>query len=118
MCIRDREDIMGSSLARVINPTSLRDAIEVFFKTNHKTEAKVAKAVFSNGIMKTKTITKEGSQIFTTYVLPQGVSTAKSILARDLAKNGVKGIDIASLLQVSPVSYTHLIVVATYNTQL
>lgn len=37
---------MGSSLARVINPTSLRDAIEVFFKTNHKTGAKVAKAVF------------------------------------------------------------------------
>ena len=91
---------MGSSLARVINPTSLRDAIEVFFKTNHKTGAKVA--VFSNGVMKTKIITKEGTQIFTTYVLPQGVSTAKSILARDLAKNGVKGIDIASLLQVSP----------------
>lgn len=93
---------MGSSLARVINPTSLRDTIEVFFKTNHKTGAKVAKAVFSNGVMKTKIITKEGTQIFTTYVLPQGVSTAKSILARDLAKNGVKGIDIASLLQVSP----------------
>lgn len=46
---------MGSSLARVINPTSLRDAIEVFFKTNHKTGAKVAKAVFSNGVMKDET---------------------------------------------------------------
>ena len=92
---------MGSSLAKVINPVSLSNAISATFKPNRKTGAKVAKAVFANGVMKTKMVTKEGIEVFTTYVLPQGVSTAKSVLAKDLYKNGVKGIDIADLLQVS-----------------
>lgn len=93
---------MTNNLAKVLTPANLNNVFSAFFKMNHKTGAKTAKIVFNNGVMQTQTITKEGVKIFSEYILPAIANNADKIaIAKDLAKNGVKQVDIADFLHVS-----------------
>ena len=93
---------MINNLAKVLTPANLHDVFAAVFKMNHKTGAKTAKIVFNNGVMQIQTFTKEGVKIFSEYVLPAITSNADKIaVAKDLAKNGVKQVDIADFLHVS-----------------
>ena len=93
---------MGNNLAKVLTPTNLNHVFSAFFKVNHKTGAKTAKIVFNNGVMQIQTITKTGVKIVSEYVLPAIASNADKIaIAKDMAKNGMRQVDIADFLRVS-----------------
>lgn len=91
---------MGSSLAKVMSHVDAGKLISAVFKPNRRTGASTAKIV-GDGIVETLTVTKTGYKIITRYIAPAGSAFTKQVIAKDLHKNGVKGIDIADLLQVS-----------------
>lgn len=91
---------MGSSLAKLVSNIDTGKLISAVFKPNRRTGAATAKIV-GDGIVETLTVTKTGVKVFTKYVMPAGTAFTKQVIAKDLHKNGVKGIDIADLLQVS-----------------
>lgn len=95
---------MGSNaaLARVFSNLNFDKLISATFKPNRRTGATTAKVV-GDGVVDIMTVTKTGVKIIKRYVLPAAESAVnKYSIAIDLHKNGVKGIDIADILQVSP----------------
>lgn len=93
---------MRNNLATVFTPDNLSKVFTAVFKVNKKTGARTAKIVFSNGTMRTQTVTKTGVKIATEYILPVMKTTADKIpVAKDLYKIGMKQVDIADLFHVS-----------------
>lgn len=93
---------MANNLAKVLTPANLNNVFSAFFKMNHKTGARTAKIVFNNGVMRIQTVTKTGVKIVSEYVLPAIASNADKIaIAKDMAKNGMRQVDIADFLRVS-----------------
>ncbi len=93
---------MANNLAKVLTPANLNNIFSAVFKVNHKTGAKVAKVAFNDGSMRIQAITKTGVKYIGEYVLPAITSNADKVaIAKDLAKNGMKQVDIADLLHVS-----------------
>jgi hypothetical protein len=94
---------MGSNtaLVRAFSNLDFGKLISANFKPNRRTGAVTAKAV-GNGTVNVLIVTKTGVKIFKRYIMPTAESViSKRSIAIDLHKNGVKGTDIADLLQVS-----------------
>lgn len=92
---------MGSSLARASSAINSGELISATFKPNRRTGAVTAKVV-GDGVMEVVTVTESGVKFFTKYVMPTAkTAISKCAIAKDLHKNGIKGIDIADLIQVS-----------------
>ena len=93
---------MVNNLAKVLTPANLNNVFSAFFKVNRKTGAKVAKIAFNDGTMRIQAITKTGVKFIGEYALPAITSNADKVaIAKDIAKNGMKQVDIAAILHVS-----------------
>ncbi len=80
----------------------MNNVFSAFLKVNHKTGAKIAKMAFNDGTMRIQAVSKTGVKYIGEYILPAIASNAdKIVIAKDLAKSGMKQVDIADLLHVS-----------------
>ena len=100
---------MGLDLTKVFQNSELQkfghtteSIINLAFKVNKKTGARVARAVMDNGTTLVKTVTTSGSIIMETIKLPEILSIdQRNAVIRDLAKNRMTQEQIAALLDIS-----------------
>lgn len=79
-------------------------------KTNKKNGAKIARAVFDNGITLIKTVTASGVEIGQVLKLPEINSIAqRNDVIRDLAKNKMTQETIAAMLDISQATVSNIL---------
>lgn len=108
---------MSFNLMTVFNNSDLQqfgqtatNMVSLAFKTNKKNGAKIARAVFDNGMTLIKTVTASGVEIGQTFNLPEINSIAqRNDVIRDLAKNKMTQETIAAILDVSQATVSNIL---------
>lgn len=108
---------MGFNLMTVFNSKDLQkfgqeaaNVIQLTFKPNKKTGARVARAVMDNGTTLIKTVTATGSVLQEVIKLPEITSIAqRNNVIRDLAKNKKTQEQIAAMLDISQATVSNVL---------
>ncbi len=89
---------------------SAENIISLAFRTNRKTDARVARAVLDNGTTLIKTVTATGAVLMETIKLPQIMSTAqRNNVIKDLYKNKITQEQIAAMLDISQATVSNVL---------
>ena len=84
--------------------------VSLAYKTNKKNGAKIARAVFDNGITLIKTVTASGVETGQVFKLPEINSTAqRNVVIKDLAKNKMTQETIAAMLDISQSTVSNIL---------
>lgn len=108
---------MSFNLMKVFNNQDLQkfgqeaaNVIQLTFKPNKKTGARVARAVMDNGITLIKTVTASGTVIGEVIKIPEITSiTQRNSVIIDLAKNKKTQEQIAALLDISQATVSNVL---------
>ena len=108
---------MGSNLMTVFSNKDLQkfgqeaaNVIQLAFKSNKKTGAKIARAVMDNGTTLIKTVTSTGTVLEEVISLPKITSTLqRNEVIRDLARNKITQEQIAAMLDISQATVSNVL---------
>lgn len=86
------------------------NVVSLAFKTNKKSGARIARAVFDNGTALIKTVTASGTVLEELITLPAISSVVqRNAVIRDLAKNKITQETIAAMLDVSQATVSNVL---------
>lgn len=108
---------MSFNLMTVFNNSDLQkfgqtaaNMVSLAYQANKKNGAKIARAVFDNGVTLIKTVTASGVEIGQTIKLPEIDSIAqRNDVIRDLAKNKMTQEMIAAMLDISQSTVSNIL---------
>ncbi|MDM8157458.1 Trp family transcriptional regulator [Amedibacillus dolichus] len=108
---------MGFNLMTVFSAKDLQkfgqqaaNVIQLTFKPNKKTGARMARAVMDNGITLVKTVTASGTVLEEVIRLPEITTIAqRNNVIRDLARNKMTQEQIAAMLDISQATVSNVL---------
>lgn len=108
---------MGFNLMTIFNNKDLQkfgqeasNVIQLAYKTNKKTGARIARAVMDNGTSLVKTVTASGVVLEEAIKIPEITNTIqRNNVIRDLAKNKKTQEQIAAMLDISQATVSNVL---------